>query len=123
MSLLKYSQEHGGVVEGGFDPTPHHAEPSEPKFQLPSQRNSLVVVPQLQYPRNDDRGSWVPQSPIHFFTGDSPGVKLSNVLDGEFEGLKDGGGNLFILDSRGITIRIHVGSSSNRTANDSSPHL
>ena len=79
-----------------------------------------MVVPQLQYPRNDNQKGWVPQSPIHFFTGDSPGVKLLNVLDGEFEGLKNGGDNLFILDSRGITIRIHVGSPDDCTANDSS---
>jgi len=123
MPLLKYSQEHGGTVEGVFDPTPHHVEPSGPKFQLPPQGDSLVVVPQLQYPRDDNRGSWIPQSPIHFFTGDSPGVKLLNPLDGEFEGLTNGDSNLFILDSRGITIRIHVGSPDNRADNDSSSHL
>lgn len=82
-----------------------------------------MVVPQLQYPRNDNRGGWIPQSPIHFFTGDSPGVKLLNALDGELDELKNGGGNLFILDSRGITIRIHVGSPGNWVANDSSSHL
>jgi len=82
-----------------------------------------VVVPQLQYPRNDSQKRWVPQSPIHFFTGDSPGVKLLDVLDGKFEGMNDGSDSLFILDSRGIVIRIHVGSFGHRAADDDSSYL
>ena len=113
-----YFQEHGGTIVAGTNPTLHHAEPSEPK--LPSQGDSRLVVPQLQYPRNDNQKSWVPQSSIHFSTGDSPGVKLLDALDGEFEGLNNGGDNLFILDSRGITIRLHVGSFGRPAANDSS---
>ena len=82
-----------------------------------------MVVPQLQDPRDDNWKRWVPQPPIHFFTGDNPGVRLLSALDGEFEGLKNGGDNLFILDSRGITIRIHVGSPGNWAVDDSSSHL
>jgi len=117
------SQEHGGTAGVVFNPVLHQAGPSGPKHQLPPQGDSQVVVPQLQYPRNDNQKGWVPQSPIRFFTGDNPGVKLLDALDVEFEGLRDGIDNLFILDSRGITTRIHVGSSGHQAADNNSPYL
>lgn len=81
------------------------------------------MVPQLQYPRGDSQKGWAPQSPIHFYTQDHPGVKLFDVLDEQFEGMDNAGDPLFILDSRGITIRIHVGPSAYPPSNDHPSYL
>ena len=82
-----------------------------------------MVVPQLQYTPDNSPKGWVPQPPVHFLTQDYPGAKLLDVLDGESEGLNDRDNPLFILDSRGITIRIHVGFYGHLVANNNSPYL
>ena len=69
-----------------------------------------MVVPQLPYTCETLQRNWKQKPTIYFFTKNRLGVKLSDVLQGKFEGIN--GRDTFPLDagSRGITIRIHVSS-------------
>ena len=68
-----------------------------------------MAVPQHRY-RGKTQKDWIPESTIYFFTLDRLGVKVSDMLKGEFSGVNDRDDLPFGKDSRGITIRIHVGS-------------
>jgi len=79
------------------------------------QEDSRVVVPQIGYKCGNTQKDWEPKPTIYFYTtSNHPGVKLSDVIRGNFKEMKDRDEFPFGAECRGITIRMHVGSCGQR---------
>lgn len=87
-----------------------HIGPDGPEFPLLSHEDSRVKVPQHPYTCGNTQKEWRPKPAICFFTWERLGVKLTDALDGKFNGMNNRDDFPFGEDCRGITIRMHVGS-------------
>ena len=79
-----------------------------PEFPLLWQDDSRIVIPQLPYVCDDSQEVWSRRRPIYFFTQDRLGVKLSDVLKGEFEGMNESEHAPFGDNCHRITLWVHV---------------
>ena len=76
---------------------------------LPPQEDSRAVVPHPPHRHPYTQRNWDRKRPILFSTWGHPGVKLSDALDGKFEGIDGRDCEPFNTNYSGITVRIHVG--------------
>jgi hypothetical protein len=67
-------------------------------------------VPQKLYNCGNTQNSWEKHLPILFSSRLSPGVRLLDAFRGNFEGIDDRDTFPLGTDTRGMSIRIHVGS-------------
>ena len=101
------SQKHDGTVIV-YGPALGDIGPGGEEFLLLSQENWRVAVPQLRYTCGNTQKGWEPKPTIYFSTSKRPGVKLSDVIQGKFNGVDGRDEFPFGEDCRGITIRMHV---------------
>ena len=103
--LLTYSERDDGTVERIYEPP---LESNDPWFS-PFPEITRVMVRQPQYTCGTNQKGWERRQPVLFFTCESLGARLSDVLEGKVEGM-DHKGRFPLENCNVISIRIHVGS-------------